>query len=48
MVLSSTPDQHSRGKMVREILHSFKRAGADIIVSYHARPCPATGLNEVF
>ena len=37
MVLSSTPDQHSRGKMVREILHSFKRAGADIIVSYHAR-----------
>ena len=37
MVLSSTPDEHSRGKMVREILHSFKRAGADIIVSYHAR-----------
>lgn len=37
MVMSSTKDDVSRGKMVREIFHSFKRAGADIIVSYHAR-----------
>ncbi|MCP2504372.1 MAG: porphobilinogen synthase [Candidatus Poseidoniaceae archaeon] len=37
MVMSSTSDDESRGKMVREIFHSFKRAGADIIVSYHAR-----------
>ena len=36
LVMSSTSDE-SRGKMVREIFHSFKRAGADIIVSYHAR-----------
>lgn len=37
MVLSSTPDEESRKKMVREIFHSFKRAGADVIVSYHTR-----------
>ena len=37
LVMSSTSDAESRGKMVREIFHSFKRAGADIIVSYHAR-----------
>ena len=37
MVLSVTPDDDSRKKMVREIFHSFKRAGADIIVSYHTR-----------
>ena len=37
MVLSATPDEESRKKMVREIFHSFKRAGADVIVSYHTR-----------
>ena len=37
LVMASTSDDISRGKMVREIFHSFKRAGADIIVSYHAR-----------
>ena len=37
MVLSSSPDEDSRKQMVREVLHSFKRAGADVIVSYHTR-----------
>jgi len=37
MVISATPDVDSRKKMVREIFHSFKRAGADVIVSYHTR-----------
>ena len=37
MVMSSTFDEQSRANLVREIFHSFKRAGADIIVSYHAR-----------
>ena len=37
MVLSVTHDDESRKKMVREIFHSFKRAGADVIVSYHTR-----------
>ena len=37
MVMSSTSDDNSRANLVREIFHSFKRAGADIIVSYHAR-----------
>lgn len=37
MVLASTPDDESRKNMVREIFHSFKRAGADVIVSYHTR-----------
>ena len=37
MVISATPDDDSRKKMVREIFHSFKRAGADVIVSYHTR-----------
>ena len=36
MVMSST-DEESRPSLVREIFHSFKRAGADIIVSYHTR-----------
>ncbi len=37
MIMSATSDVKSRAKMVREIFHSFKRAGADIIVSYHTR-----------
>jgi porphobilinogen synthase len=41
MVMAATPDQESRAKMVREIFHSFKRAGADVIVSYHTREAVA-------
>ena len=37
MIMSSTTDANSRASLVREIFHSFKRAGADVIVSYHAR-----------
>ena len=37
MVMSSANNVESRAEMVREIFHSFKRAGADIIVSYHTR-----------
>jgi len=41
MVMAATPDEQSRAKMVREIFHSFKRAGADVIVSYHTREAVA-------
>ena len=41
MVMNSTTDEQSRANLVREIFHSFKRAGADIIVSYHARAAVA-------
>ena len=41
MVMSSTTDEKSTASLVREIFHSFKRAGADIIVSYHARAAVA-------
>ena len=37
MVMAATTDVQSRKKMVSEIFHSFKRAGADVIVSYHTR-----------
>ena len=37
MVMASTKDKDSRRQMVTEIFHSFKRAGADVIVSYHTR-----------
>ncbi|MAJ01960.1 MAG: porphobilinogen synthase [Euryarchaeota archaeon] len=37
MVMNSNPDDGQRKAMIREVLHAFKRAGADIIVSYHAR-----------
>jgi porphobilinogen synthase len=37
MVMSATDDEQSRRQMVSEIFYSFKRAGADVIVSYHTR-----------
>ena len=37
MVMQANQEKAQCGNMVREILHAFKRAGADIIVSYHAR-----------
>jgi porphobilinogen synthase len=37
MVMSSSKDISERKAMVQEIFYSFKRAGADIIVSYHTR-----------
>ncbi|MBT60538.1 MAG: porphobilinogen synthase [Euryarchaeota archaeon] len=37
MVMTSAEDESSRKNMVTEIFHGFKRAGADIIVSYHTR-----------
>ena len=37
LVLASKPSVEERKKMVCEILHAFKRAGADVIVSYHTR-----------
>jgi porphobilinogen synthase len=37
MVMQANQEKDQCGNMVREILHAFKRAGADIIVSYHAR-----------
>lgn len=43
MVMNSTSDGAARGAMVQEILASFQRAGADIIVSYHAREALGNG-----
>lgn len=37
MVMNATSDENSRRLMVTEILTSFKRAGAHVIVTYHAR-----------
>ena len=37
MVHKTYSDNKSRGQMIVEILSSFARSGADIIVTYHAR-----------
>ena len=37
MVMHATSDEASRERMVVEVLTAFKRAGADVVVSYHAR-----------
>ena len=37
MVMSATQDEASRQRMVVEVLTAFKRAGAAVVVSYHAR-----------
>ena len=43
MVMNATKDDNSRRQMVREIMTSFNRAGADVIVSYHAREIAEKG-----
>lgn len=37
MVMNATTDESSRQRMVVEVLTAFKRAGADVVVTYHAR-----------
>lgn len=37
MVMNATGDEASRQRMVVEVLTAFKRAGANVVVSYHAR-----------
>ena len=37
MVMNATADESSRQRMVVEVLTAFKRAGASVIVTYHAR-----------
>ena len=37
MVMNSAKDLDSRRSLVCEIMTSFKRAGADVVVTYHAR-----------
>ena len=37
MVMNATDDEDSRQRMVTEVLTAFKRAGASVIVTYHAR-----------
>ena len=37
MVMNATADESSRQQMVVEVLTAFKRAGADVVVTYHAR-----------
>lgn len=46
MVVNSSTDEKSRSDMVVEILTAFRRAGADIIVSYHAREFADQNLQE--
>ena len=43
MVMNANDDESSRRRMVIEVLNSFKRAGADIVVSYHAREVARKG-----
>ena len=37
MVHAQHPNQNGRRAVVEEIMHGFRRAGADVIVTYHAR-----------
>ena len=37
MVMNATSDEASRQRMVVEVLTAFKRAGANVVVTYHAR-----------
>lgn len=37
MIMNATDDEASRQHMVVEVLTAFKRAGADVVVTYHAR-----------
>lgn len=37
MVMNAAEDERSRQRMVTEVLTGFKRAGASVIVTYHAR-----------
>ena len=37
MIMNATEDETSRQRMVVEVLTAFKRAGADVVVTYHAR-----------
>lgn len=37
MIMNATDDEASRQRMVVEVLTAFKRAGADVVVTYHAR-----------
>lgn len=46
MVVNSSTDEKSRSDMVVEILTAFRRAGADVIVSYHAREFADQNLQE--
>lgn len=37
MIMNATDDEASRQRMVVEVLTAFKRAGANVVVTYHAR-----------
>ncbi|RJU92678.1 MAG: porphobilinogen synthase [Candidatus Poseidoniales archaeon] len=37
MIMNATDNEASRQRMVVEVLTAFKRAGADVVVTYHAR-----------
>ncbi len=43
MIMNATDDEASRQRMVGEVLTAFKRAGADIVVTYHAREAARNG-----
>jgi len=43
MIMNATDDEASRQRMVVEVLTAFKRAGADVVVTYHAREAARNG-----
>ena len=43
MIMNATNDEASRQRMVVEVLTAFKRAGADVVVTYHARDAARNG-----
>tara|TARA_B100000003_G_scaffold106498_1_gene95316 strand:+ start:1746 stop:2720 length:975 start_codon:yes stop_codon:yes gene_type:complete len=43
MIMNATDDEASRQRMVVEVLTAFKRAGADVVVTYHARDAARNG-----
>ena len=43
MIMNATEDEGSRQRMVVEVLTAFKRAGADVVVTYHAREAARNG-----
>ena len=46
MVMEGNRDIHKRERIIREIFNAFRRAGADVIVSYHAREAATHGWLE--
>ncbi|DAC09967.1 MAG TPA: porphobilinogen synthase [Candidatus Poseidoniaceae archaeon] len=46
MVHAQHPELSERRRVVEELMHAFRRAGADLVVTYHAREILAEGWME--